>query len=125
MNIKKIIGTILICFGVVGCAGGMGDGCCGYTKKDQTGSGQVKKVGKISPLICPDYYQVDLSLGVMRNGVGSMSHQDITLAIDDRDVKAMKAAAEAGAIIDFTYDTRRVIVCVEEDRLSSFKVVDK
>lgn len=125
MNIKRLVGTVLLCFGVVGCMGGMGDGCCGYSQKDITGSGQIKKVGKISPFTCPDYYQVDISLGVMRNGVGSMSHQDITLAIDDKDVKAMKAAAETGAIVDFTYDTRRVSICVEDDRLVSFKVVEK
>lgn len=35
-----------------------------------SGTAQVKKVEHDTPLICPDQVNVDLSLGVMQNGVG-------------------------------------------------------
>lgn len=119
---KKILMSLLCCLSVVGCSGGMGDGCCGWSHKDTTGSGQVKQVGKETPIVCPDYYRVYVSLGVMRNGVGSMSTHDMTMFIEDKDVPALKDAAEKGAVIDFVYDTRRMGNCVDEDRMTSFKI---
>jgi hypothetical protein len=118
---KKHLLSILMCLLVVGCAGGMGDGCCGWSQKEVTGSGQVKKVAKMTPVFCPDYYVVDISLGVMRNGVGSMSTHDMELFIQDKDVESLRAIAEVGGIVDFTYDQRRSPWCVDGDRLTSFK----
>lgn len=118
---KKFLMHAFIALMVVGCSGGIGDGCCGWSSKDTTGSGQVKKVGKVTPIFCPDYYVVDVSLGVMRNGVGSMSTHDMNFYIEPKDVEQLKTAAEVGAIIDFTYDVRRFAWCVDDDRMTSFK----
>jgi hypothetical protein len=118
---KKLLLHVFMSLMVVGCAGGMGDGCCGWSQKEVTGSGQVKKVAKVTPIVCPDYYVVDISLGVMRNGVGSMSTHDIQLFIQDKDVENLKAIAEVGGIVDFTYDERRSPNCVDGLRLTSFK----
>jgi hypothetical protein len=75
----------------------------------------------MTPMVCPDYYVVDISLGVMRNGVGSMSTHDIELFIQDKDVEALRSIAEVGGIIDFMYDERRSPWCVDGLRLTSFK----
>ena len=119
---KKITMSIICSLFVMGCSGGMNDGCMGWEAKEITGSGQVKRVGKETPLLCPDYHKVDISLGVMRNGVGSMSTQDMILFVEDKDVSALKSAAEAGSIIDFTYDQRRASWCVTDHRMTSFKI---
>lgn len=120
-SIKKVLVAGATSLLVVGCSGGMGDGCCGWSAKEVTGSGQVKRVIKNTPIVCPDHYLVDISMGVMRNGVGSMSTHDVSLFIEDKFVAELKEAAEKGEIIDFTYDRRRAPVCINEDRLTSFK----
>jgi hypothetical protein len=117
---KKLFLHVLMSLMVIGCAGGMGDGCCGWSKKEVTGSGQVKKVGKVTPLVCPDHYIVDISLGVMRNGVGSMSNQDMNFFIEEKHVESLRAIAAVGGIVDFTYDERRYAWCVDHQRLTSF-----
>jgi hypothetical protein len=118
MNKAKMI--IASCLIMAGC-GGMNDGCMGWSAREITGSGQVKRVWKETPMLCPDSYAVDISLGVMRNGVGSVSTQDIVLFVEEKDVAKLKIAAEMGAIIDFTYDVRRETVCVNNKRMTSFK----
>jgi hypothetical protein len=123
MNFKNMLVGLFCSIAVVGCAGGVGDGCCGWSGRDISGVGQVKKVRLDTPILCPDYHEVDISLGVMRNGVGSMSTNDMTLFIPENLVPELKKAAEAGALINFTYDERRASWCVgTTDRLTSFKL---
>lgn len=123
MNFKSLLVGLFCSVAVVGCAGGMGDGCCGWTGREISGTGQVKKVRLDTPIWCPDYHEVDISLGVMRNGVGSMSTHDMKLFIPESMVAELKKAAEASAIINFTYDERRSGLCVPSDRMTSFKLV--
>ena len=99
---------------------------CGYTSTDNEAVGQVKKVVKRTPLVCSDYTEANISLGVMRNGVGSMSHEDIYLAVDNDEQKAqiatLKIAAETSAIVKFTYDVERVSPCWPSHRLVSVEI---
>lgn len=123
MNLINKIGTILYCFGVIGCSGGMSDGCCGWSETEVTGAGQIKQVSKRSPsLFCPDYYMIDVSLGIMRNGSGSVSKEDINIFIEEKDVAELRSAAANSSIIEFTYNTRRFSNCVVNKRMTSFKV---
>lgn len=121
MNFNKAA-SFLCCLTLIGCSGGFNDGCAGWSGKEITGSGQVKRVGKDVGIVCPDYSYVDISLGVMRNGVGSMSTEDIYLFIDEKDVQVFREASKIGAIVDFTYDDRRMSNCVVNKRMTSFKV---
>lgn len=66
-------------------------GCLGHTSRDNEAVGQVKRVHNNTPLLCPDYKDVDISLGVMRNGVGSMSTQDKWFFIQDDAQAALHA----------------------------------
>lgn len=89
-----------------------GSGCFGYSAKNNELIGQVKKVISVTPLLCPDRSEVDVSLGVMRNGVGSMSHEDFLAVIEDPTVmRTLKKAAETGSLIKVNYDTKRVVLC--------------
>lgn len=99
-------------------------GCLGYSAKDGEAIGQAKKVSVTTPLICPDYYALDISLGVMRNGVGSMSTQDMWFTVQDiADIQKMKEAVERGAIVRVHYDTVRAAFCVEDHIVTSFEVM--
>lgn len=93
---------------------------CGYTSRDNELIGQVKKVKSLTPLICPNRVVVDVSLGVMRNGVGSMSTQDIWLyAPTEALVAKLKAAAERGAPVKVTYDVHRFVICPENEQITT------
>jgi hypothetical protein len=96
---------------------------CGYTSRDGEAIGQAKKVTAVTPLLCGDYYALDVSLGVMRGGVGSMSTQDMWLTIRNvGDIAKMKAAVESGAIVRIKYDTPRFPICTESFVLTGFEV---
>jgi len=98
---------------------------CGKSSTDNEAVGQVKKVLKKTPLICDDYTEVDVSLGVVRNGVGSLSKEDVLLAIDNSEkdkIAVFKKAAEDGAIIKFTYDVNRLSLCWPDHRLQTVVV---
>jgi hypothetical protein len=61
---------------------------------------------------------VDISLGVMRNGVGSVSTQDVWLTLGDVNFPGtpqlrtmLENAMHDGRIIEIQYWTRRIAVC--------------
>lgn len=82
---------------------------CGDLSRGTEAVGQVKSVYNETPLIFPDYVQVDLSLGVMRNGVGSMSTQDIFVLLKDpMDIALAKQAQQEGQLVKVTYDHQRL-----------------
>lgn len=85
---------------------------CGYKSRDNVLTGQAKKAVHATPLICPDYAEVDISLGVLRNGVGSMSTQDIWMNVPDRrDFDLLQKAAAEGSIVKISYDQMRLVFC--------------
>jgi hypothetical protein len=88
---------------------------CGYSSVNNEVIGQVKKVVKNTPLICDDYVDVDLSLGIMRNGVGSMSTQDMWLYVPDaKNVTTLQKAVETGSLVKVTFGQKRWYWCVDE-----------
>jgi hypothetical protein len=88
-------------------------GC--YSQRDSELIGQVKTVAPVTPLVCPDHVAVDISLGILRNGVGSMSTQDVWMRIlNHDDVAKLKRAAESGELVKIRFDERRVTLCFPE-----------
>jgi len=88
----------------------VGLAACGNSSTDNELTGQVKKVVHNTPIICPNYVTADLSLGVMRNGVGSMSSQDVWVTVEDKDqIKLLEEAAKSGAIINAKYNVALII----------------
>lgn len=86
-------------------------GCFGQSSYDNETTGQVKKVVANNPIICDRHHSVDISLGVIRNGVGSMSNQDQWYYIDNDDkdvVNVLKKASETGALVKIVYDIDRI-----------------
>ncbi len=96
---------------------------CGNSSAGNELEGQVKKVIRRTPIICPDYTEADISLGVMRNGVGSLSKEDVVLRVEDNgQIETLKAAAKSGAIVSVSYDVNRVTICVPDHLLTSVHV---
>ena len=97
---------------------------CGFSATDSEMIGQVKKVMHNTPLICPEYMDVDLSMGVMRNGVGSMSSEDTWLVVTNSDhLKLLKEANESGQLVKIKYDTYRVTLCTSEKYVRDVQLV--
>lgn len=93
---------------------------CGYSSRDNELVGQVKKVVAQTPVLCGDYHEVDISLGVLRNGMGSTSKEDIVLYVaNNSDVVLLKRAAEEGFPIKATYSIKRTPWCVPDHWLTS------
>lgn len=108
-----LLGLVTLCF-----AG------CGYSSMDNEMIGQVKKVVKQTPIFCSYRDDVDVSMGVMRNGVGSMSSQDVWLTIGDSEsLKILKAAADSGELVKIHYDVARITFCWEDHIIRKVELV--
>lgn len=91
---------------------------CGYLSRDNEAVGQVKKFTKETPLICPNFSAIDLSLGVMRNGVGSMSSDDIWFYVPESETGVLKKAAEDGSLVKITYNMARINFCLPDHMIT-------
>ena len=113
---KKICAIMLIlCSLLIG---------CGKSQVDVEAIGQVKKISNVTPLLFPDYTYADISLGIMRNGVGSMSTEDIWIVVKDYEqVRLLKSAAETGALVKIVYDKVRLGISYPELRASSVEMI--
>lgn len=81
---------------------------CGYESKNNELTGQVKKVLSHTPIFCGDFTTVDISLGAMRNGTGSVSKDDMWLTVDNEsDKKLLNDAMIDGSIVTVHYDDKR------------------
>ena len=98
---------------------------CGYSSMDNELSGQVKRVIHTTPLLCPDRYDVDVSLGVFRNGVGSVSKHDMSLVVlKESDVQKLKDAASTGKIVKMTYNEPRFRFCHEFSEVTNVEILN-
>ena len=101
---------------------------CGYTQRDGEMIGQVKKIVRATPLICPEYLAADVSLGVLRGGVGSMSTQDMWLVVEKAQEPLFRAASENGKIVKIHYDVTRFggrfFVCTPDHFATSIEYSD-
>lgn len=111
---KKLITLVSILSTVAG---------CGYTSVDNQVTGQFKRLHHQTPIVCPVRDDADMSLGVMRNGIGSMSTQDISLNVPPGLVEQVKRAIEAGSIVKVTYDDLRFTWCQETYTIKTIEVV--
>lgn len=101
---------------------------CGYTSVGNDGVCQPKKIHHNTPLICGNYDTVDISLGVMRDGVGSMSTHDMTLSFDPRNQRENEAkleqAIKAGKLVKLSYNDRRFSICQETEQVTDVEIIE-
>jgi len=97
---------------------------CGYSSRNNELIGQVKVVQTVTPLLCFDRTDIHFSLGVMRNGTGSVSTHDITATVYDKDViKTLKLANETGAVVKLVADEARVRFCADATEITTAEIV--
>jgi hypothetical protein len=97
---------------------------CGYSAKDNTVVGQAKKLMHKTPIVCDERFDGDLSLGVMNNGVGSMSTQDQWFTMGNPEAKkAYEQAVDKGSIVKLTYDVKRWTWCWEDHIVNKVEVI--
>lgn len=120
MNIPKVLFAAFLGYLLMG--------CWGYASVDNAGVCQPKKLHHVTPLICGDYDEVDISLGVMRDGVGSMSTHDMTLSFDpstqaDSEAK-LKEAIQAGKLVNLSYNQLRFSWCRDEEQVTKVEIIE-
>ncbi len=99
-------------------------GCLGYTSKGNDLIGQAKKASNETPVICSNFNAADLSLGVMRNGIGSMSTEDQWFYVPNRaDFEILQKASESGAIVKVTYNVIRATFCIPDHEITHVELV--
>lgn len=97
---------------------------CGYSSQNNELIGQIKKISHETPIWCPNFTAVDVSLGILRNGVGSMSTEDLWLYVSDPYVlDTIKKAQEANAAVKINYGIRRISFCVPVAWLTSVEIL--
>jgi hypothetical protein len=98
---------------------------CGYSSVENELISQPKKIFHQTPIFCPDRVDVDVSMGVMRNGVGSMSNQDVFLNVpNEKDVKTLEKAISEGKLVKIKYNVYRVVWCQPDDEVVSVEILD-
>ena len=122
---KKVIfwsSLLLIVLSVLGPMLLYGLGC---RQKDGEAVGQVKKVAHETPFLFPEFNSVDISMGILRNGVGSMSTQDIWFTVtDDKMEKTLKDAAESGKLVKIKYDVKRVTFYTYDHWITAVEILE-
>lgn len=104
------------------------EGCegCGYTSVDNKMAGQVKKVHHNTPIICPDYDSADVSLGIMQNGVGSISTHDVQMTVPGKaELDVFKEAALTGKLVEVEFKERRVTLCIDDYVVTAARFLDE
>lgn len=98
---------------------------CGYSSVDNDAIGQPKKIHHQTPIICGNRNDIDISLGVMRGGVGSMSTQDMMLTVpNQKNLELLDKAIVDGKLVKFHYNEYRLTFCQPEETLTSVEILD-
>jgi hypothetical protein len=101
----------------------------GFSSKDNELICQVKYVEHKTPLICPDYMEASVSLGVMKDGVGSMSVSDKHLTVrTDEQYKILQTAVKSAKLVRIIYDMKRAggdyWICTPEYIVKKVEILD-
>lgn len=97
---------------------------CGYTSRNNEAVGQIKKIKNVTPMVWPAFTYVDVSLGVMRGGTGSMSSQDIWLRADEKHLEVLQSAQNSGQIVRIFYDEERFNFWYPEEHVTSVELLE-
>lgn len=85
---------------------------CGYSSVNNEVVGQIKSIVNNTPMLCPDYVTVNISLGVMKNNTGSVSKEDMVLYVPDaKELEILKSALASANLIRIRYNQKRVNWC--------------
>lgn len=110
---------ILFSFLVLGVISG-----CGLQARDTEAIGQIKRIAKKTPLLCPDETLLDMSLGLMRNGTGSVSQEDLWIRVQDAHQEfLLRQAVDSGAPVRVTYDVQRFRFCWEQREATKIEII--
>ncbi len=97
---------------------------CGRSQVGTEAVGQIKRIVKETPIICPSQTLLDLSMGLLRNGTGSMSTEDLWVRVQTADQEAtLKQAQASGQAVKITYDTQRFRLCWHQREVTSVEVL--
>lgn len=115
MNSRTIFSTILITCFTFG---------CGNSSVDNELVAQPKRMHNETPIICGDRVDVDLSMGFMKDGVGSMSTHDTTMLVGNyKHKEILDEAIQNNKLVKVRYDQRRVVMCGPDQIITNVEII--
>lgn len=122
-NMKKLIALAVVSMSLL-------SGCTlfGFSSKENEATVQPKKIVNHTPIVCPEFKALDASMGIMVNGVGSMSKEDLEVVLTSKEQKdTIEAAISSGKLLKIKYSTGRVVICQDHianvlDEVHSFVI---
>lgn len=113
-NMKKII-LFVFCSLLV---------ACGNVSQNNELVGQPKRLHNVTPILCPNRVDLDISMGFVKDGVGSMSTQDLFLTVPNQaDVDLLKKAIEDRRLIKIHYNEARFTICSHEEYVTQVEIL--
>ena len=98
---------------------------CGYSSRDNELVGQAKRLSNRTPVLCPDYLAFEVSMGVMHNGTGSISAEDVWFSVRDQRLAAiLEKAVLSGSIVHVKYNDIRFSYCKASYELTDVSIED-
>jgi len=97
---------------------------CGNSSVNNELVAQPKRMHNVTPIVCGDRVDVDLSLGFVKDGVGSMSTHDVAMRVNDmRHVDTLNTAIQTNKLVKVTYNERRFVWCGPDEIITGVEIV--
>ena len=97
-----------------------------YAATDIVSVGQVKTVMNMTPMACNKFVDMSLSLGVMRNGAGSVSTEDVWMNLNTiEQIEIARRSQENGNLVRVTYDYFRFAPCRNSRNVKKIEILEK
>ncbi len=98
---------------------------CGNSSVNNELVGQPKRLHNETPILCPNRTDLDVSLGYMKDGVGSVSTQDLHMTVPDpRHVETLNNAINNGKLVRLHYNVERFVWCAQDHYVTKVEVLD-
>lgn len=102
-------------------------GCdaCGNSSLNNELVGQPKRLHNVTPLLCEDRVDLDVSMGFMKDGVGSVSTQDMKLTVPDKkNSDLLTKAINENKLVKLHYNVARVTWCWNDHVVTEVEVLE-
>ncbi len=102
-------------------------GCdaCGNSSVNNELVGQPKRLHNETPILCENRVDLDVSMGFMKDGVGSVSTADMHLTVPNReDVDRINRAINENKLVKLHYNVARVNLCWQQEVVTSVDVLE-
>ncbi len=120
MKIRNIVLGLSLCLMATGCD------ACGNSSVNNELVGQPKRLHNETPIVCENRVDLDISLGFMKDGVGSVSTHDTHMTVPNpKDVETLNRAINENKLVKVYYNEARFNWCWQDQVIIGVEVLEK